>query len=196
MLTSIRYCNIHLRAISQEISQPSITEISKKINYLKLFIQIPQGTMGMNGVRNNVWVWSAWWFFFHNKLPISLVLKVTETYCFEFIRNFKFQNPLAWLFYLPYMSGTIAILDISVQKIKNPRHSFHSSIYFSPLTNNLSSQSDTGAKSSRNFISKYSPLSRHINIKQQPWIQQLQGILYLPFVYIRDTLVYNNISEM
>ena len=42
--SSVRSSDIHLRASSQEITQPSITEIIWKIKYLN-FIQIPQGPM-------------------------------------------------------------------------------------------------------------------------------------------------------
>ena len=40
-LSSLRYSGIHLRSISQEISQPSITKISLKINHLKFHLNLP-----------------------------------------------------------------------------------------------------------------------------------------------------------
>ena len=39
--TSVRSSDIHLRASSQEITQPSITEIIRKIKYLKLDLNFP-----------------------------------------------------------------------------------------------------------------------------------------------------------
>ena len=47
-LSSVRYCIIHLRAISQMIPQPSIMKISLTMTYLKFHLNLP-------GVNELIW---------------------------------------------------------------------------------------------------------------------------------------------
>ena len=48
MLTGHQSSNIHIRAISQEMPQPSITKIILRITYLKLYSNFP-GVNELNG---------------------------------------------------------------------------------------------------------------------------------------------------
>ena len=72
-LSSVRFSGIHLRAISQEIPQPSITKIHLKITYSKFHsnfpganelsngsLVLPYGHLGQHWPSQWLVVWVAW----------------------------------------------------------------------------------------------------------------------------------------
>ena len=90
-LSSVRSSGIHLRAILQEVPQPSVTEISLKITYRKFCSNLPEA----NELIQWYWKRSHWWYCsdtmpnFHSLIKDSNVDKLRVSHMYN-----TYQVPL------------------------------------------------------------------------------------------------------